>query len=143
MTAFCRASELAYEGPDHLPVSSPGYAIESIVSNLVGNAVRYGRQGGQVEIQVETLPGSAVRLSISDDGPGIPAEEQPVMFERFRRGASQHEVTGAGLGLPIVAAAARQLGARLEMQPGLHGRGICFSLEWLPDLPAQSSYAAE
>lgn len=138
-----KAIELAYEGPDHLPVSSPGYAIESIVSNLVGNAVRYGRQGGQVEIQVETLPGSAVRLSICDDGPGIPAEEQPVMFERFRRGASQHEVTGAGLGLPIVAAAARQLGARLEMQPGLHGRGIGFILEWLPDLPAQSSYAAE
>ncbi len=131
--------ELAYEGPDHLPLSSPGYAIESIVSNLVGNAVRYGRQGGQVEIQVVALPGSAVRLRICDDGPGIPAEEQPVMFERFRRGASQHEVTGAGLGLPIVAAAARQLGARLEMQPGLHGLGICFSLEWLPAISAQNN----
>ena len=57
------------------------------------------------------------------------------MFERFRRGGSPHEVTGAGLGLPIVAAAARQLGAVLEIQPGLHGRGLCFDLEWQTELP--------
>lgn len=130
-----KAIELAYEGPDHLPMSSPGHAIESIISNLVGNAVRYGCQNGQVEIHVTTMPAGKVRLSICDDGPGIPAEEQPAMFERFRRGGSPHEVTGAGLGLPIVAAAARQLGAVLEIQPGLHGRGLCFDLEWQTELP--------
>lgn len=130
--ARMKSIELAYEGPDHLTLTSPGYALESIVSNLVGNAVRYGYQGGRVEIQMTALTENRLRLRVCDDGPGIPTDQLPTMFERFRRGSTQNEISGSGLGLPIVESAARQLCATLDVQPGLQNRGICFSIEWSP-----------
>jgi two-component system, OmpR family, sensor histidine kinase QseC len=127
--ARAQGIELAYVGPDSLTHHCPGHAVESIVDNLVGNAIRYGRTGGQVELRVLALEGVAVQVQVSDDGPGIAPGERAQLFERFRRGANV-SVSGSGLGLAIVKSAARQLGARIEIVPGLGGKGIGFSLTW-------------
>jgi two-component system, OmpR family, sensor histidine kinase QseC len=72
-----------------------------------------------------------MQLQVSGDGPGIAPSERDHLFERFRRGA-EVSATGSGLGLAIAKAAARQLGARMEIVPGPDGKGIGFSLTW-PD----------
>ncbi|WP_224364447.1 PAS domain-containing sensor histidine kinase [Hyalangium versicolor] len=71
-----------------------------ILSNLVGNALKFTPEGGQVTLRVERV-GDTMRFSVGDTGPGIPAESLPHIFEPFWQArASRKE--GAGLGLAIV-----------------------------------------
>ena len=95
--------------------------LRSIVFNLVENGVKYGRTGGTVQVQVEPGP-EQVLLTVRDDGPGIPAEQQGHIFERFYRGEKSHckDIPGTGLGLSIVKHAALVHHARigLESEPG-------------------------
>jgi signal transduction histidine kinase len=76
--------------------------IEQVLSNLIGNAIKYSPQGGPIEIAIsEELDRQAVRLSIRDAGIGIPVSEQARIFRRFARASnsSNHGITGTGLGL--------------------------------------------
>jgi signal transduction histidine kinase len=74
-------------------------AIERAVSNLVNNAIKYTPVGGRIEV---TLTGrdNLACIAVSDNGPGIPAGEQPFIFDRFYRGRGQ-KGEGSGLGLAI------------------------------------------
>jgi two-component system phosphate regulon sensor histidine kinase PhoR len=72
------------------------------MSNLVDNAIKYGKEGGRITLS-GTVDGGACTLEVADDGPGIPPEELPRIFERFYRvdkGRSR-ELGGTGLGLSI------------------------------------------
>jgi PAS domain S-box-containing protein len=95
------------------------------LSNLVANAVRYTPPGGRVRIDAEPTH-DAVRISVSDTGPGIPPERQERIFERFTQYAG--EMGAAGLGLAIVRDIVQAHGGRvlLESAPG---RGTRFTLE--------------
>lgn len=115
--------------------------MASILDNLVGNAIRYGRLGGQVEVQLFQTDGGGLRLLVADDGPGIPPEERQRVFERFRRG-KHPTVNGSGLGLAIVASAARQLAATIEVSAGLHGRGLGIAMSWREPLSASPAPVA-
>jgi signal transduction histidine kinase len=86
--------------------------IEQVVGNLVSNALRYTPEAGHVDITVEKAAGNVV-LTVSDDGPGVPAEDLSKIFLRFWRGEKSRSRAsgGAGLGLAI----ARQL---VEAQGG-------------------------
>jgi heavy metal sensor kinase len=78
--------------------------LRRLVVNLVDNAIRYTPAGGKVTAAVE-LENQAVRLRVSDTGPGIPADALPHLFERFyrvSRARSREESGGFGLGLSIV-----------------------------------------
>jgi len=91
------------------------------VSNLVDNAIKHGRQAGQVTAEVARDGNDAV-ISIADDGPGIPVNECQQVFKRFYRLERNRRTPGNGLGLSLVAAVARLHGARIEMAdnaPGL------------------------
>lgn len=121
--------DLGYAGPDSLVVPSPGHAFDSVLSNLVANSIRHGRRGGRVEVALERREGGEITLAVRDDGPGIPPQERPLVFERFRRGPAS-TTTGSGLGLAIVAAAARQLGGRIELSPGFDGGGLEVVVRW-------------
>ncbi len=74
--------------------------LRVLVGNLIDNAVRYTPPGGRVDVALSQEAGWAV-LTVSDTGPGIPAEEREKVFRRFYRLAGQ-ETTGSGLGLAIV-----------------------------------------
>ncbi|WP_148716020.1 sensor histidine kinase [Chitinolyticbacter meiyuanensis] len=126
--AATRGIALSYRGPDQLPLAAPLQALESIVDNLVGNAVRHGRDGGTVEVTV-TQPGRQIRLTVCDDGPGIPLAERERLFERFARGRCA-TASGSGLGLAIVASAARTLDASIIVNDGADGRGTAITVHW-------------
>lgn len=128
--ARARSIELTYQGPDHLAVGRAGHFFEGIIGNLVANAIRYGREGGQVHVLIEpSSGGDSWTMSVCDDGPGIPPSDRERVFERFRRG-SQMGAAGSGLGLAIVASATRQIGAELKTGDGLEGRGLCVRVSW-------------
>ena len=101
-----------------------------IIWNLAENAVKYSRpEGGRADISVNTLPDGRVRLTVSDDGVGIPPEAQSRVFERFYRVDKSHsrETGGTGLGLSIVKHAAQYHGADVELESE-PGRGTTISV---------------
>ncbi|NOJ38092.1 ATPase [Bradyrhizobium sp. WSM 1791] len=95
--------------------------IFDAIANLVDNAIKHGRAGGKVIVANENIDGNSV-ISISDDGPGIPADQHQHVFKRFYRLEHGRYTPGNGLGLSLVAAVANLHGARIEMldnSPGL------------------------
>lgn len=129
LEANARGINVNYDGPDQCIATLPRHALESVLNNLVSNAVRYGNLGGRVVVFLALEDRSALKLSVSDDGPGIPADARAEIFVRFKRG-NNLTAGGSGLGLAIAASAARQFGARIVLRDGLDGRGITFSVEW-------------
>jgi signal transduction histidine kinase len=95
------------------------------VANLIDNAIKHGRDGGDVTVEVGQKSGDAV-ISIADNGPGIPINEVQQVFKRFYRLERSRRTPGNGLGLSLVAAVARLHGARMEMAD--NAPGLKFSL---------------
>jgi two-component system, NtrC family, sensor histidine kinase KinB len=95
------------------------------LSNLIGNALRYTPRGGVIRIAL-AAGDDAVRLSVSDSGPGIPASQRERIFERF---AQEGEEPGAaGLGLAIVRDVVQAHGGRIFLESEL-GRGSRFTIQ--------------
>lgn len=91
------------------------------VANLVDNAIKHGRESGQVAVELNQSDSGAM-ISVSDDGPGIPADEHQRVFRRFYRLERSRRTPGNGLGLSLVAAVARVHHARVKLfdnAPGL------------------------
>lgn len=101
------------------PVCVPGdpALLRSIVGNLIDNAVKYGRDGGFVRIALSSERQEAL-LRVSDDGRGIPREQQDRVFDRFFRGGGEltRNVPGTGLGLAIVKRAVQIHGGKIALQ---------------------------
>ena len=112
-----RGIALSLDAPDHLPVRLDGVALQSVLQNLLDNALRYVGRGGRVEVSLDITP-DGPRLAVADDGPGIAPADRALAFERFWRGVG-HDVQGSGLGLAIVARAADRLGGRVTLGDGL------------------------
>jgi signal transduction histidine kinase/ActR/RegA family two-component response regulator len=75
--------------------------LRQVLLNLLSNAIKYNRPGGRVALHAEA-DGGGVRLVVADDGPGIPAEQQPRLFRAFERlDAGRSAVEGAGIGLAL------------------------------------------
>jgi signal transduction histidine kinase len=72
--------------------------LGQVLDNLLGNAIKYAPPGGDIVVRVEAT-GDQARLSVADQGPGIPADALPRLFERFYRG--QHSAGEGGLGLGL------------------------------------------
>jgi len=110
--------------------------LAEVLENLIGNAVRYGREGGLVRVAARSEPAGHVTISVEDDGEGIPAEHIPRLTERFYRvdAARSREKGGTGLGLAIVKHIVSRHRGRLviESKPG---KGSRFSVV----LPAEAA----
>ena len=121
-----RASErqvtLHNEVPEGLMVQADGDRLQQVLFNLVDNAVKYGRAGGNVRLGARRLDAGRVEGWVADDGPGIPAEASERVFERFYRvdRARSREAGGTGLGLSIVKHIVQSHGGevRLASEPG-------------------------
>lgn len=124
--AMARRIELSLDAPDILPARLDLPALESVLHNLLDNAVRYVHAGGTVAVGLRADDGgNTLHLSVQDDGPGIAPVEQGKVFERFYRGAG-HAANGSGLGLAIVRQAALRMGGQVWLGQGLNGRGVGF-----------------
>ena len=106
----------------HATVSGVYQLIDEMVYNLCDNAIKYNHPGGRVDVTVSS-DGRVARVSVADDGIGIPKEHQARVFERFYRVDKSHskEIGGTGLGLSIVKHGALFHGAEVELQsePGM------------------------
>jgi signal transduction histidine kinase len=100
-------AEVRVEVPEDLMVNADRSALERIFGNLVSNAVSYGEP--PVVVKVDALD-RYFRVSVQDEGEGVPEELVPVLFERFERGTAGQ---GTGLGLSIAQAYARAHGGDL------------------------------
>lgn len=117
--------------------------IRQVFLNLISNAMKFTPQGGNIMVGAGRQSGSdAVRLWVSDDGPGIPLDEQPTIFERFRAGALRNQRVGAGLGLAMVKNFVELHHGRIELDSAAgKGTTISFVLPRVQEMknPATSS----
>jgi signal transduction histidine kinase len=100
--------------------------IETALSNLIDNAVKYTQRGGHIIVSAEEAHG-LVRISVQDDGPGINPYDLPHIFQRFYRGRNNLS-RGDGLGLSIVQSIAQAHGWRVKVENISRG-GSKFTLE--------------
>jgi signal transduction histidine kinase len=98
-------------------LSDPG-AVAQVARTLIDNALRFAPEGTRVDVGVAAANGGST-LSVSDHGPGVPAEEAEAIFERFRRGSRPGNDMGFGLGLPIGRELARRMGGDVELEQRL------------------------
>jgi signal transduction histidine kinase len=134
------AWRLEFEQPSVL-VAGDVATIRRVVTSLVDNAVAYSPEGGSIRIRLEVAE-TIVRLSVEDEGIGVPPEERDRMFEKFYRGEGARAVhaDGVGLGLYICRELASRLKGRVEVVNNPE-RGTTVSVE-LP-LAAFSSAPGE
>jgi two-component system, OmpR family, sensor kinase len=118
--------------PPDLAYEADREALDSVLVNLVSNAVRHTEDGGRIVLAARRVDGE-VELVVSDDGSGIPPELMPVLFDRFTRAdpARGRDTGGSGLGLAICRAVVESHGGTIEAfsPPGV---GATFVLR-LPD----------
>ncbi|GAB4509206.1 MAG: hypothetical protein OHK0046_03810 [Anaerolineae bacterium] len=74
--------------------------VGHVISNLISNAIKYNREGGEIWVSVENQR-QVIRVNVRDSGLGIPAKKLPFIFDRFVRAHEDRETTGSGLGLAI------------------------------------------
>ncbi|MGI8448667.1 MAG: sensor histidine kinase [Streptosporangiaceae bacterium] len=101
------------------PVEADPGRLHQVITNLLSNALKFTPPGGTVRMTL-TQAGGQARLEVSDTGPGIPARDQPHVFERLWRGARTARTAGSGIGLAVAAELARAHRGSIELssQPG-------------------------
>ncbi len=109
------------------PLSGDETKLSWALSNLIANAIRYTPAGGQVRVEASVRDHS-VRLSVSDTGPGIAADQQSRIFERYAQDSAIGEPGAAGLGLAIVRDIVQAHGGRVHLESA-PGEGTQFTLE--------------
>lgn len=97
-----------------------------VLVNLLSNAIKFSPTDSEIKLEVEEL-NDAVKFSVEDQGPGIPAEKQDLIFDRFKQANPENEVerTGSGLGLAISKAIIEAHGGKIACQ-NQTPRGSCF-----------------
>ncbi|HSQ04847.1 MAG TPA: sensor histidine kinase N-terminal domain-containing protein [Burkholderiales bacterium] len=109
-----------------VPIRGDELLLTEMLNNLIDNALRYGaRPGGAVTVRLSTTP--RLKLSVEDDGTGIPESERTRVFDRFHR-VPGSAPGGCGLGLAIVLEIARAHGAEVQIDTPRSGRGTIFSV---------------
>lgn len=107
---------ITFAGPAEVPIDGWSDGLRLVIDNLLDNALRHGRPDGRVAVSL-AVDGGVARLTVDDDGPGIPPGDRARVFERFARGPT--DAPGSGLGLALVAqqAAAHGGGAVIDSSP--------------------------
>jgi two-component system phosphate regulon sensor histidine kinase PhoR len=114
--------------PDLPPVLLPSGDLDLILVNLIGNAVKYNREGGSVTVRA-VHDGEWVRIDVEDTGIGIAEDNLDLVLTEFFREKrpETRDLEGSGLGLAIVKRLVERAGGRLELQSEL-GKGSTFSV---------------
>jgi two-component system phosphate regulon sensor histidine kinase PhoR len=104
--------------------------LEHALVNLLSNAIRFNRAGGEVRLEALQVQGR-VRITVSDTGIGIPFQELPRIFERFYcvDKARSRETGGTGLGLAIVKHVAEKMAGSVSVESRM-GKGSVFTLQF-------------
>jgi signal transduction histidine kinase len=112
--------------PENLVLTADPLRLKQVIENLVGNAVKYNREGGWVRVEARARAGD-VEIRVSDGGPGIEAADLATVFEPFHRAAAGHGISGSGLGLAVVQRLVHLHGGEIGVA-SMPGRDTTFTL---------------
>lgn len=133
-----RNIRLQLDAPADIEVYADPNRTRQALANLVDNALKFSGEGSEVRLGlVEDTAQGLAGVTVHDQGPGIPAEELPRVFERLYRGDRSRSTPGSGLGLSMVRAIAEAHGGRVDLD-STAGQGTRVSL-WLPLSPPPSA----
>ncbi len=125
--AEARGMSLRCDAEPGIELEADELLLTRMLTNLLQNAVQYGREGGQIEVALQARSGRAV-LTVRDDGPGIPASAISHIWERFYQVHKDGETEGSGLGLPIVRGIIEAHGGTIRLESE-EGKGATFIAE--------------
>ena len=140
LTAEDSGHELTVDTPDDLPqIVGDRERIEQVVVNILSNAVKYTPAGGHIRLSACTAPRNRVRITVEDDGVGIPAADVPRLFERFYRvdKARSRAAGGTGLGLAIAKETVEQHEGKIALASE-YGKGTTVTITLPTDLTPNS-----
>ena len=121
--------EIEVEVEDELPVVRvDARAVAEVIYTLVDNATKYAPPESCVIVAAKRAPDEMIRISVEDQGPGIPIEMRERVFDKFFRAteddtAIQNRPRGAGIGLSIARGIVEAHGGHIQVEDGAHGRG--------------------
>ena len=127
-----RGAEVALHLPEQVrPLRADPDRLTQVMLNLLSNAAKFmPGAGGRVDVRLATSD-EGVQIEVQDNGPGVPADQQSRVFEKFRQGADAlNRPTGTGLGLPISRKIVQHFGGRMWLRSQA-GQGACFGF-YLP-----------
>jgi signal transduction histidine kinase len=121
--------------PDEAPhLRADPDRLMQVLLNLLSNAAKFvPSPGGRIELRL-TVDAQAATVAVQDNGPGVPAAQRALIFEKFRQGGdAANRPQGTGLGLPISRQIVEHFGGRMTLLPDA-GQGACFvfTLPWHP-----------
>ncbi len=124
-----RDVRLIREESSDVQVSGSRLRLEQALLNLLANAIKFNRPGGEVRVRVERESDGRTAITIADTGTGIPSEDLPRIFERFYRvdKARSRQVGGTGLGLSIVKHVIERMNGSITVESQL-GKGTTFRI---------------
>jgi two-component system, OmpR family, phosphate regulon sensor histidine kinase PhoR len=129
---FGTSVELTVKVEPDLHVFGDRAALAQAIANLLVNALKYTPDDDKRIELTAGVEGKHIVITVTDNGPGIPREEQELIFERFERGSAAQSTsgrkTGSGLGLAIVRAILRAHRGRVELRPSPEGTGARFRI---------------
>lgn len=121
-------AEVRTEGP--MPtLLTPRVQLQTVLTNLIGNALVHGGTSVRVTVRAEAASSSTTRISVIDDGPGIPEGQAGRIFEVFQTLAPRDQLESAGLGLAIVKKIVTRLGGHVGVE-ATPGGGATFWFTW-------------
>ena len=108
-----------------------GDRLVQVLSNLFSNALKFSPESAPVTVALERRD-QAVRITVTDRGPGVPEEFRPLMFDRFALAdaSSARRTQGSGIGLAVVRELVEKMGGAVGYQPGPDGVGACFYVDF-------------
>jgi two-component system, OmpR family, phosphate regulon sensor histidine kinase PhoR len=120
--------------PFDLQMAADRHALTRIISNLLGNALKYTPPDSQIMVRAARM-GELVQIEVEDNGPGIEPQEQELIFQRFHRVSQNHSRSkgGSGLGLAIVKSYLKEMGGQISCRSA-HPHGAIFQIT-LPAIP--------
>jgi signal transduction histidine kinase len=127
--AGARGISLSFEVPaEPVMLSFDRERIVQLLSNLLGNALKFTPQGGEIIAEMVARPDEAI-IEVRDSGPGIPEADLPLVFDRFFRGTNVGEAraSGSGLGLAIARSIVEMHGGTISVSSVL-GEGATFTV---------------
>jgi signal transduction histidine kinase len=125
-----RGAKLMLAMPEHVPtLMADSDRLMQVLLNLLSNAAKFvPSAGGRVEMRL-TTDAQGLQVEVQDNGPGVPDEQQALIFEKFRQGGdAAQRPQGTGLGLPISRQIIEHFGGRLWLR-SVPGQGACFVFE--------------